>query len=70
LIRTQLAEESGNDKVSVPTFKVGDEYITDSWVIAEWVSWVCPFLIGAVSFCVLRVGAYRVEQEGVKQAGL
>lgn len=39
LIRTQLAEETGNDKVTVPTLKVGDEYITDSWVIAEWVSW-------------------------------
>jgi glutathione S-transferase len=39
LIRTDLAKETGNDKVTVPTIKVGDgEYITDSWAIAEYVS--------------------------------
>ncbi|KAL1409431.1 hypothetical protein Q8F55_003414 [Vanrija albida] len=35
-IRGELAEASGNPKVTVPTLKAGDEYVTDSWVIAEW----------------------------------
>ena len=40
-IRGQLSKESGNDKVTVPTIKSGDEYITDSWEIALY---VCPSL--------------------------
>ena len=43
LIRTDLAKETGNDKVTVPTIKVAEgEYITDSWAIAEYVSKCCP----------------------------
>jgi hypothetical protein len=38
LIRGDLAEECGNDKVTVPTLKTPQgEYITDSWAIAEHV---------------------------------
>ena len=42
LIRGDLAEECGNDKVTVPTLKTAQgEYITDSWAIAEHVSAMC-----------------------------
>lgn len=37
-IRGEFEKETGNPKVSVPTIKVGDEWVTDSWKIAEWVS--------------------------------
>lgn len=38
-IRGDLARETGNDKVTVPTLKLSSrEYLTDSWVIAEYVS--------------------------------
>ncbi|KAK4687271.1 hypothetical protein P7C73_g2852, partial [Tremellales sp. Uapishka_1] len=36
-IRTDLATETGNSKVTSPTIKLASgEYITDSWVIAEY----------------------------------
>ncbi|BEI90634.1 uncharacterized protein CcaverHIS019_0307040 [Cutaneotrichosporon cavernicola] len=35
-VRGELASDSGNDTVTVPTIKVGQEYVTDSFAIAEW----------------------------------
>jgi len=60
LIRTELAKETGNKDVTVPTLKVGGEYITDSWVIAEWVSDGFGSAIAAVSgtiFCGYACGS-------------
>jgi hypothetical protein len=36
-IREDLAREYGNEKISVPTVVAGEEVVTDSWSIAEWV---------------------------------
>lgn len=36
-IRGQLADDTGNDAVTVPTLK-GEGYVTDSWEIAKFVS--------------------------------
>lgn len=36
-IRGEFEKETGNPKVSVPTIKVGNEWVTDSFAIAEWV---------------------------------
>ncbi|WVQ81667.1 hypothetical protein IAT38_003792 [Cryptococcus sp. DSM 104549] len=35
-IKYELPEVFGTPTVMVPTIKVGEEYITDSWTIAEW----------------------------------
>ncbi|WVQ81676.1 hypothetical protein IAT38_003801 [Cryptococcus sp. DSM 104549] len=35
-IRYELSKECGNPDVTVPTIKSGNEYITDSGVIADW----------------------------------
>lgn len=37
-IRGEFEKETGNPKVSVPTLKTEDGWITDSWKIAEYVS--------------------------------
>lgn len=37
-IRGEFEKETGNPKVSVPTLKTEDGWITDSWTIAEYVS--------------------------------
>ena len=37
-VRSELVEATGNPKVTVPTLEVDGRYITDSWVIAEYVS--------------------------------
>ncbi|GMK59708.1 hypothetical protein CspeluHIS016_0803140 [Cutaneotrichosporon spelunceum] len=36
VIRTRLAAETGNDKVTVPTLVTDEGYVTDSWAIAQW----------------------------------
>ncbi|CAK9780050.1 hypothetical protein CC85DRAFT_283631 [Cutaneotrichosporon oleaginosum] len=41
-IRGDLARASGNDKVTVPTLRAGDEYVTDSFKIAEWLDARAP----------------------------
>ena len=47
-VRNELAKETGNDKVTVPTLRTeGGEYITDSWKIAEYVSRVWAFGTGS-----------------------
>ncbi|KAL1411565.1 hypothetical protein Q8F55_002528 [Vanrija albida] len=35
-IRGSFETETGNPKVTVPTLKTEDGYVTDSWAIAEW----------------------------------
>ena len=46
-IRSELERITGNKTVTVPTLKVGEnEYVTDSFKIAEWVSTAC-FLWGS-----------------------
>lgn len=35
-IRGSFEGETGNRKVTVPTIKVGGEWVTDSWAIAEY----------------------------------
>lgn len=38
-VRGNLATDSGNNEVTCPTIKLPNNgYITDSWVIAKWVS--------------------------------
>jgi glutathione S-transferase len=41
-IRGDLAKQTDNDKVTVPTIVDGGKTITDSWVIAEYVSRTKP----------------------------
>ena len=37
-IHTSLAKKTGKPKITVPTVETGDEFITESWDIAQWVS--------------------------------
>ncbi|BEI93462.1 uncharacterized protein CcaverHIS019_0510900 [Cutaneotrichosporon cavernicola] len=36
IIRGRLAQETGNDQVTVPTLITEDGFVTDSWAIAQW----------------------------------
>lgn len=37
-IRDQLERETGNPKVTVPTLKTPEGFVTDSWEVAKYVS--------------------------------
>lgn len=50
-IRDQLAAETGNDKVTVPTLKTAGGFVTDSWEVAKYVS--MPFA------CVSNISSRR-----------